>query len=138
MDVRPYRPADRAACLAIFDSIPGRDRVKVEEFLRDPNGPYFVMEHDGEVLGCGGFVVEPDPGLAGLVWGMIRRDSHRQGLGRFLLMFRLREIGELGGIDRVRLETSATAAKLFEGQGFRVVGAVGNQVEMVKKLTVCS
>lgn len=138
MDLRPYRPADRTACLAVFDSNSAPDRLKFEDFLQSPEGPYFVMEHDGEIIGCGGYVLEPDQPVASLVWGMIRRDSHGQGLGRFLLMYRLREISKSGRIDRVRLETSPPVAKFFEGQGFRIVGEVNDRVEMVKKLTVCS
>ena len=124
--------------MAIFDSNSASEREKFEKFLAAPEGQYFVMEHDGETLGCGGYTVDPEPGVATLVWGMIRKDSKGQGLGRFLLMFRLREIGKMGGIDRVRLETSRPAAKFFEDQGFKVVGAANGRVEMVKRLSVCS
>jgi N-acetylglutamate synthase-like GNAT family acetyltransferase len=137
MDVRRYLPTDRIACLSIFDSNRAAGRAGFEKFLEAPEGPYFVMEHDGGIVGCGGYTVDAESRLATLVWGMIRRDSHGQGLGRFLLMFRLREIGKLGGIERVRLETSQPAAKFFEGQGFKIVGPVNEGVEMVKKLTVC-
>jgi hypothetical protein len=138
MDLRPFRPADRDACLAIFDSDSAAERDGFEKFLQNPNGPYFVMEHDGSAVGCGGYRVESEPGLATLVWGMIRSDAKGQGLGRFLLMFRLREIGKVGGIERVRVEASPGDAKFFEGQGFKVLGAVNGRVEMVKKLIVCS
>ena len=149
MDVRPYLPADRDACLAVFDSntpdfFKSRERRHFEEFLERPNCSYFVMEQDAAVAGCGGYFLTDDKALARLVWGMVRRDWHRQGLGRFLLLFRLREITKAGGVQMVRLETSQHSAPFFESQGFKVVRvakegyAAGlDQVEMTMKLTVC-
>ena len=96
------------------------------------------MEHEGGIVGCGGYVTGTETGAAMLVWGMIRPDLQGQGLERFLLMYRLREIGKLEGIERVRVETSQEEAKFFEGQGFRLAGAANGRVEMVKKLAVCS
>jgi ribosomal-protein-alanine N-acetyltransferase len=140
MDVRPYGPDDREACLKIFDSnaLPPEARAQFELFLDRPKGPYLVMEHDGALVGCGGFELAPDHGLANLVWGMVRRDCQKQGLGRFLLMYRLREIGKTPGIARVRIEAPQQFARFFEGQGFKVVGAENGRVELVKKLTVCA
>ena len=143
MDVRLYLPTDREACLKIFDSnaphaFSPDSRARFENFLDQAGATYFVMEHDGAVIGCGGFRIGPEPGLATLAWGMVRQDSQKLGLGRFLLMYRLREIGKPGGIERVRLETPQQSAAFFEGQGFKVVSMAHGRVEMVKKLTVCA
>ncbi len=149
VDIRAYLPSDRDACLAVFDSnMPEffalSERAEFEKFLGSP-GAYFVMEHEDAIVGCGGYAVADDANLASLVWGMVRRDSHRLGLGRFLLMYRLREIGKLEGVQVVRLDTSQRAAGFYEAQAFRVVGVVQDgygpgldRVEMVKKLVVCS
>jgi ribosomal protein S18 acetylase RimI-like enzyme len=149
MDVRAYSPADRAACLAVFDSNTPRffgpaERPDFETFLNGPDGPYFVLEHDGAVAGCGGYAIAEDPSLASLVWGMVRADLHNLGIGRFLLLFRLREITKAGGAQLVRLGTSQHAAPFFEKQGFKVTGirkdgyASGmDRVEMMMKLSVC-
>jgi GNAT superfamily N-acetyltransferase len=130
MDLRSYLPVDRDACLAIFDSNtpqffdPG-ERATFEAFLDRPDGHYVVMEHEGALVGCGGYTITAEERLASLVWGMVRRDSHKLGLGRYLLLFR--------------------AAPFFERQGFKVIRVVpdgyGNgldRVEMVKKLIVCA
>jgi N-acetylglutamate synthase-like GNAT family acetyltransferase len=138
MDLRPYGSIDRDACLAIFDSPSPSERARFDEFLKAPDGPYFVMEHDGAVVGCGGYTVGPEPDVATLVWGIIRNDLRRQGLGRFLLMFRLREIGKAGSIQRVLVETSQDTAKFYESQGFKVAGETDGRVVLVKKLTVCA
>ncbi len=144
MDIRPYQPQDVDACLRLFDSnLPQHfavhERPQFEAFLRSPLGGYFVMEKDGELLGCGGFALESEPGLVSLTWGMVRQDLHRNGLGRFLLFYRLKEIGKLPGISMVRLKTMPHLVPFFEKAGtFRVVGEEGELVTMVKKLAVCT
>ena len=147
MDLRPYRPADRDACLAVFDSnTPGffeaHERAGFAEFLLCPNHRYFVMQHDGAIVGCGGYCVWAEQ--ARLEWGMVRREWHRQGLGRFLLLFRLREITKTGGVQMVGVGTSQHAAPFFVRQGFKVVSvekdgyAAGlDRVELTMKLSVC-
>ena len=148
MDVRTYSPADRNACLAVFDSnTPGffdpAERAGFEAFLDGVDCYYFVMEHDGAVAGCGGYAIDEEM-RASLVWGMIRGDLHKLGLGRFLLMFRLREITKAGGVQLVSLGTSQRTAPFFEKQGFKVTStrkdgyAPGvDRVEMMMKLSVC-
>jgi hypothetical protein len=142
MDIRPYLAEDRAACLGVFDSIspapPSSDRTRFEMFLGNPDGPFFVLQHENAVIGCGGYTVAPGQQSAHLVWGLIRSDSQRQGLGRFLLMYRLREIGKLAGIERVLVETPRAVARFFEGQGFKIVNVDGDRFELVKRLTVCA
>jgi N-acetylglutamate synthase-like GNAT family acetyltransferase len=149
MDVRTYLRADRDACLAVFDSnspdfFKSHSRQDFEEFLDGPGGPYFVMEHDGAIIGCGGYFVTAEKALARLMWGMVRRDWRRQGLGRFLLLFRLREITKAGGVEMVHLDTAPDSAPFFQSQGFKVsrvakdgYAAGVDRVEMTMKLTVC-
>src|SRR5579863_9346104 len=127
MDVRPYSPAEKAACLAVFDSNMPRffdsaERGPFEVFLDAPFCSYFVMEHDGAIVGCGGYAVEQEGSLASLVWGMVRSDLHQRGLGRFLVMFRLKEITKASGAQIVRLGTSQHTAGFFERLGFKVAG----------------
>jgi len=141
MDIRPYNPADRHACLTIFDLTECRSpatREEFERFLEHPSGPYFVMEHDGSIIGCGGYTSGAAPGVASLVWGMIRDDVRGQGLGRFLLMYRLREIAREPTIERVVVEVPAGMAGFFEHQGFKPTVRREDRVELVKRLAVCT
>ena len=145
MEVRPYSPKDLAACLRLFDSnrphyFTDEERGQFKAFLAAPFGSYYVLENDGDLLGCGGFVGENEIGLVKLTWGMVRHDLHRRGLGKFLLFYRLREIGKLAGMTMVRVETAQHTVGFFEkAGGFRVVtqGSDG-RVTMVKKLAVCA
>jgi N-acetylglutamate synthase-like GNAT family acetyltransferase len=92
---RPYRLADRAACLSIFDGntpdfFAPSERAEYADFLSALKEPYFVLETLGEVVACGGvYAVEE---RAGLSWGMVARPYHRCGLGRVLLERRLKHL----------------------------------------------
>lgn len=150
MELRPYQSADRAACLEIFDAnVPGgyfapEERADYEEFLNDPPGPYFVLEHEGAVWGAGGWARD-EGGIVSLCWGLIAPRGQKKGLGRLLAMYRLREIAKLPDVRMVRLDTSPLTAGFFEKLGFHVVAvkkdgyAPGlDRVEMSKRLEVCS
>jgi GNAT superfamily N-acetyltransferase len=142
MDVRPYEHSDRPACLAVFHSlIPGLlDPASLplfEAWLENAPGPYFVMEHEASVVGCGGYSFSPDGSAATLQWGMVHRSSQKMGLGRFLLLYRIREIGKAGTAGLVFAKVPRPSAGFFEKQGFRVNGIEKDAVELIKKLTVC-
>ena len=130
--------------LAVFDSNIGAgffapdERAAFAAFLDNPKSVYLVMEHDGRLVGCGGYRAESGNPLAGLAWGMIHRQFHRQGLGRYLLLYRMKEIGRVPGVQMVELRTTPEVAPFFEKYAFRVVGAAdGGIVEMRMKLQVC-
>jgi ribosomal protein S18 acetylase RimI-like enzyme len=150
MDIRPYSNLDRAACLDVFDSNAPQffhpsERASFEAFLDAVDCAYFVMEHESRVAGCGGYALSEDKSIASLVWGMVRSDLHRLGLGRFLLLFRLRRISQTTGVPLVRLGTSQHTVAFFEKQGFKMVSvqkdgyAPGmDRIEMIMKLAVCA
>jgi N-acetylglutamate synthase-like GNAT family acetyltransferase len=128
MEIRPYAATDREACLAVCDSI-GHDRSLLEKAIGEMQ--FFVAEHDGAIIGCGGFAI--DGTAARLLHGMVHRDWQRQGLGRFLLFYRLREISKSGAVTFVTATPPDDAIGFFEKQGFRRENGV-----LTKKLTVCT
>ena len=89
MKIREYAQPDKEACLAIFDSntppfFAPHEREEFAGFLDTSSDPYFVVEHDGEVVGCGGFFLIPNEPAAVLTWGMVARARQGQGIGRLL------------------------------------------------------
>jgi hypothetical protein len=102
------------------------------------------MEHNESVVGCGGYALSRDRSAATLCWGMVRRRSQKMGLGRFLLMYRIREIGREASVGVLFVHSPRPSVGFFQKQGFRVNGT-GNEahgpgmalIELVKKLTVC-
>ncbi len=143
MEVLDYLPFHHEACLAILDSntpqfFQPAERESFAQFLQNPNCTYLVMEHDDAIVGCGGFYLDNSKTQAHLRWGMIHYNAQRQGLGRFLLLYRIREIGKAGDVESVSLQTSPVVASFYEKQGFKRVQPTHHQlVDMVMKLTVC-
>jgi N-acetylglutamate synthase-like GNAT family acetyltransferase len=136
MEIRQYREADREECLRVFDSIAAaEDRGQFCAYLGGGPAQFYVAEHNGAIVGCGGF--EANGREARLVWGMVHGRWQRQGLGRFLLFYRMREITRAGAVDAVFARVPAAVAGFFAGQGFREIGPAEGGVEMVKRLVVC-
>jgi hypothetical protein len=137
------------ACLDVFDSLTpallgSTARPLFEAWLDKAGGRYFVMQNEESIVGCDGYSFSPDKSIATLRWGMIHRCSKGMGLGRFLLMYRIREIGRAGTAGMVLVHAPLPSAVFYEKQGFRVNGtdkegcaAEFDCVEMIKKLTVC-
>jgi len=153
VQLRPYQPEDRPACLAIFDGntppyFAPHERAQFETFLDTEAQayPYFVVEgDDGQVLGCGGYLRLGDTPVAILTWGMVARERHRQGIGWFLLLERLHRMSLDPAIARVKLETSQHTYGFFEKAGFvtkRIVtdgfGPGLHQHDMLLELDVAS
>ncbi|MEE4895386.1 GNAT family N-acetyltransferase [Pseudomonas alliivorans] len=123
--LRPYLPADRDVCLEIFDSNTPRffdpsERDKFARFLLDPVGSYFVLERDGEVLACGGYLMLADPAMAELTWGMVAGNQHGNGLGRFLTLARLELMRPLPSVTHAYSNTSQLVQGFYSGLGFSV------------------
>ncbi|TWI06168.1 acetyltransferase (GNAT) family protein [Luteimonas cucumeris] len=125
VNFQPWRPADRDAGLALFDSNVPKYFAEQErqDFLDHVDvlpGPYFLLMDAGDSpVGCGGYAREKDrPGSAALCWGMIRGDRHGQGLGDALLRFRLDQIAVDPAFHEVRIETSQFSRGFFARYGF--------------------
>ncbi|RMN80517.1 GNAT family acetyltransferase [Pseudomonas cannabina] len=124
--LRPYTLADRDRCLDIFDTNVPRyfdpaEREQFASFLMAPLGHYFVVERDGEVVACGGYLVLSDPSVAELTWGMVSSDRHGSGLGRFLTEARLDVMRALPGVTRAYINTSQRVQGFYSHLGFAVI-----------------
>ena len=124
--VRPYRAADRSACLAAFDSncpafFTRSERELFSRFLDekalDPARPFYVAEQDGRAVGCGGHRVS-DYGVAYLAWGMVERSRHRAGIGTALLAHRLETIRDVPHAWCVVMDTSPASMPFYARFGF--------------------
>jgi ribosomal protein S18 acetylase RimI-like enzyme len=133
---RPWRPGDRAACFALFDSnVPDffheDERAEFEAFLDDLPGPYVVLERAGEIVACGGYALrvgdldgEPSARagrIADLCWAMVRRDLHGLGLGRALTERRVTLALEDAAVEELALVTSQHTVGFYERLGFTTV-----------------
>ena len=129
MDIREYNPTDSAACRAILGA---------DDWSAPPES-YFVAEHDGRVIGCGGYVLGPGDGSARLHALAVDAAFRRMGVGRFLAMYSLREASRKHGIRMMDAEAPAQAREFLERLGFRTASAADDAtVVMIKKLEVCA
>lgn len=137
MKIRPYAPADHAACLAIFAGnlpryfapaelpdfarwLDAQDagRLAYPESLAEP---YFVVEEAGQVVACCGLGILPGRPWLTMAWGMVRSDLHRQGIGRALLQHRLQLAATRYPSYMVALDTSQHTYPFFEKLGFQIM-----------------
>jgi N-acetylglutamate synthase-like GNAT family acetyltransferase len=131
MELRPYQSSDQSACLTIHHNEP-----QLEAYLASSPEHFYVMEHEGSMLGCGGFSL--DSQSAQLHWGAVHPDWRRQGLGRYLLMYRLKEISRQSNIEWVYARVPGSFASFYERNGFRLHSADGDSSVWAKRLAVCS
>ncbi len=132
MIIRPYLPSDHGACLEVIKSNVPRDFLPSEvgdfdEFLLrqtsfNPECPYWVVEVNDAVVGCGGIGpsrLEPEKTV--LIWGMVARLHQKNGLGKELLMHRLRYVDANWPEKAISLDTSQHAGGFFAKYGFELV-----------------
>jgi predicted N-acetyltransferase YhbS len=125
--IREYRDADRAAVLAAFQSnVPAHFPASEEDWLisalEEPDGPFFVIEDDGEVVGCGGYELSDFYNLGTLVFGLLHAHRHRAGLGRMLLAHRMVAMAADPHRPRyVTIDTHPHVAGFYERHGFHVM-----------------
>jgi len=119
MDIRAFSEADRAECEVLLAS---------RDLAGAISDHFFVLEHEDKILGCGGFTGDRLESLA------VRLEFENQGLGRFLLMYLLKNIGT----PLVHAHAPLAFAGFFETQGFRRTIQSPTHVFLTKKLTVCN
>ena len=131
--IRKYEVADHNACMEAFKTnVPlyftesevgdfERFLFRLEDDSQENNPPYYVLELDRNVIGCGGFGEKEGMDAITFVWGLIHNDYHKQGFGERLLLFRLGEI-KLQFPDRqIVLDTTQYSFSFFEKFGFETV-----------------
>ena len=120
---RVYEPADRQACVAAFRSCTPpyfrrEDLSRFRRFIDHLPGPYFVVQDEKEVIGCGGYAMGPLADEAAICWLIVNRRHHGQGVGSFLMTECVAGILNREGCNAVRLETSQHTRGFFERWGF--------------------
>lgn len=127
MNVRLCTPEDRSAVLALASA---ECREALTQYLDAGPESFFVLEHPAfGVVACGGYSIGPDR-VATLEWGIVREDLRRQGLGRYLLLWRLKRIGSSAGYVRALVPPAFEA--FYRKNGFKPADGA-----LLMKLTVC-
>lgn len=135
MNIRRYSKKDRIACLDIIKSNTpeyfGEDEIPLFEkwLIAQEEGKlahpvserefYFVLEDDGQILGCAGYLLVRNSNEIYLSWGMVHRKQHKTGLGKALLDYRFASISEKFPDRKISLATTQEIAPFFEKYGFK-------------------
>ncbi|HEV7347010.1 GNAT family N-acetyltransferase [Telluribacter sp.] len=123
--IRPYTPADKEQLIHLlklntptyFDSSEEQD---FREYFDRHLESYFVVEEDGQLVGCGGINYFPDDRLARITWDIIHPDHQGRGLGKELTLFRINEIRKNPEVELVVVRTTQQAYQFYEKGGFRL------------------
>ena len=126
--IRPYTEIDREPVLAVFHTnVPGffaeAEAEGLVKTLDHPDGPHWVVERDGDVVGYGGFEVGHAYNRVTLCWGMIAAPHHGRGLGRRLLIQRAAEAVRQSPPETAHLvvDTTPRVAGFYRRHGFEEV-----------------
>ncbi len=127
--LRAYHPSDKNECMNAFKSnVPLFFTVEeIEEFENFltrldsgiVNTQFFVVIHNQQLIGCGGFGDRENTNIYSLAWGLIHKDYHKKGFGKQLLIHRLEEIKKLNLTVPVIIDTTQHSYGFFEKYGFR-------------------
>ncbi len=125
MKIRDYTPTDSDRCVEIFKSnqpkfFADNELPDFVEFLGGTPHPYYCLVEDETIVGCGGYWIHKDVRKAVLTWGMIANDRHRQGLGKRLTVYRLRQICTSQKADSIQIDTSQHTFEFYQKLGFEV------------------
>ncbi|MFN9301074.1 MAG: GNAT family N-acetyltransferase [Acidobacteriota bacterium] len=132
MDRRAVSPADHQACLDLAAARSPLFPPRLAAFLAHP-ADFYVLKHDSRLLACGGFSLSPNSPEAHLHWLLVSPSHERQGLGRYLTMFLLKQISSRGPISLVHASLPPPFETFLLKQGFHP--HPGHLY--TKRLTVC-
>lgn len=122
LTIRPYQPADREACLALFDEncpayFAPNERADYVRFLAEKTAHYRVGLLGDRVVGAFGVLPDEPQGLA-LRWILLSPRMQRQGLGT-QIMERVLELARAHGAESLYIGASHRSAPFFERFGAR-------------------
>jgi GNAT superfamily N-acetyltransferase len=122
IECRAYRPADRDACLALFDAncpafFAENERADYAGFLASAPGQYEVCLIDGRVAGAYGLGPHESGELA-LRWILLSPETQGRGVGS-AIMHRVIEEMRGRGVHRLHIAASQKSAPFFARFGAR-------------------
>lgn len=132
--IKEYLPEHKDRLLQIFES--NMPLYFAEEELqlffnfldRDAlqRGPYSVIFNDDTIVGCGGIALNQPSKYTNelhviMTWGMIDNKVHKNGFGKELLLFRIKQAKELYPEVKIALGTTQYTFSFFEKYGFKTV-----------------
>lgn len=85
---------------------------------------YFVLELNGELVGCGGINFSGNPAHGKLSWDILHPQYQGLGLGRRLVQHRLEQLRTYPNVQTITVRTSQLVYEFYEKQGFALTQVV--------------
>ncbi|WGQ08773.1 GNAT family N-acetyltransferase [Pedobacter gandavensis] len=125
INIRAHQPEDRPALLSLLRlNTPAyfspEEEADFIDYLDHFADHYYVLEIDGEILGCGGFNLSEDEETGKISWDMFHPNSQGKGLGTALTKFRIEKIKEIDSVKILSVRTSQMAYKFYEKFGLEL------------------
>lgn len=121
--IRNYEPKDHEKVLALLRlNIPRYFAPEEEKdlihYLQNEAENYYVMELDGEIVGCGGFNFSDDGTVGKISWDFFHPEQQGKGFGTRLTLFRIQKLKKYPNVKTISVRTSQLAYKFYEKLGF--------------------
>ncbi len=100
------------------------EEIELIKYLDGETEDYYVVEEDGEIIGCGGINYEPEKKTAVISWDIIHPDYQGKGIGKELLKFRINKIKEKNEHAQIIVRTSQFTFKFYEKAEFKLMEIV--------------
>lgn len=129
--VREYRDSDRRQVLELFRLntpayFSAEEEKDLNHYLDQEIEQYFVLELDGQIIGCGGINFFEEEASARISWDFFHPDFQGKGLGTILLDHRIALLKANRDVQTIVVRTSQFAFKFYEKAGFKVIEKVEN------------
>lgn len=128
-EIRQYKEEDKDVVLHLLRLNTPRYFSADEEkdllyYLNHELEFYFIIEVNGEVVGCGGINMADEGTTGKISWDILHPDFQCKGLGRLLLDHRLALLKEMDGVRTIIVRTSQLAYRFYEKAGFELLEQV--------------
>jgi len=123
--IREYRASDKELVVALLRMNTPQYFSPEEEndfidYLNNHREEYFVLEDNGQVVGCGGINYADDHTTGKISWDMFHPDQQGKGLGSRLTKFRTDRLKADASIRKIMVRTSQIAFRFYEKMGFEL------------------
>jgi ribosomal-protein-alanine N-acetyltransferase len=123
--IRPYTQEDQTALILLLRlNTPEYFATSEEEdflyYLNNHAANHYVLEVDGQILGCGGFNFSDDLTVGKISWDILHPHHQEKGLGRRLTLYRIEKMREVPSVCTISVRTSQLVYKFYEKLGFEL------------------
>lgn len=125
IQIRPYNDSDKSAVLNLLSLnspvfFAPSEKIDLEQYLEHEVEDYFVVEENGNILGCGGINYFPSEKIARISWDIIAPEFQGKGIGKELVKHRLHLLRENPDINVIVVRTSQYTFRFYEKMGFEI------------------